>query len=303
MVQGTTVEATVSRVVDGDTIRVFLPRQSDDESLRILALDTEESRASGSKPVTPWGKKAKARAEEFFSAGDKVTLEFPGKEDLETCLQRYRGNFGRLLVFVYKNDVDFQETMIREGYSPYFVKYGNAAFQEHHQRYQAAERIAQQQNIGVWNQLAVNGSEVRNYAALGTWWQLRALIIDQYRLVAGTKPNLFNSRLDYAAIEAKARVEESATIFTELRSVQPISGDRALIRIGSQQQPFNVFIPDTSNEEGETLLNLLKTRYISGDANHPRRGYAYVTGKLSLFREQPQITVTAPEQITDELPE
>ena len=53
MIQGTTVEATVSRVVDGDTIRVFLPRQSDDESLRILALDTEESRASGSKPVTP----------------------------------------------------------------------------------------------------------------------------------------------------------------------------------------------------------------------------------------------------------
>ncbi len=76
-----------------------------------------------------------------------------------------------------------------------------------------------------------------------------------------------------------------------------------MIRIGSGQQPFNVFIPDTTNQAGETLLNLLENRYISGDANHPRRSYAYVTGELSLFREQPQITVTAPEQITDELPE
>lgn len=107
MVQGTTVEATVSRVVDGDTIGVFLPNADNDESLRILALDTEESRASSGKPVTPWGKQAKARAEEFFSAGDKVTLEFPGNEDLATCLQRYRGNFGRLLVFVYRTHLRF----------------------------------------------------------------------------------------------------------------------------------------------------------------------------------------------------
>ena len=302
MFQGTTVQATVSRVVDGDTIRVFLAEASDDESLRILALDTEESNAGSSKPVTPWGKKAKERAEGFFSAGDEVILEFPGTEDLATCLHRYRGNFGRLLVFVYKDRVDFQSTMIREGFSPYFVKYGNAAFRENHQLYQAAERLAQQQNIGIWNQLAVNGSEVRNYAALGTWWHLRASIIDRYRQVARTRPDLLNSRLDYAAIEAKAAAQESATIFTELRSVQRITGDRALIRIGSQQQPFSVFIPDVTSPEGQALLNLLETRYISRDIAYPRRSYAYVTGKLSLFREQPQITVTKPDQITDELP-
>ena len=302
MFHGTTIQATVSRVTDGDTIRVFLPGAIENESLRILALDTEESRAGGGKPVTPWGKKAKERAEEFFSPGDEVTLEFPGTEDLETCWQRYRGNFGRLLVFVYKNNVDFQETMIREGFSPYFVKYGNASFSENHQRYQAAERIAQQQNIGVWNQLAVNGSEVRNYAALGTWWHLRASIIDRYRQIAGTSSDLLNSRLDYAAIEARARAEESATIFTELRSIQPISGDRALIRIGSQQQPFKVFIPDVTSPEGQALLNLLEIRYISSDKTHPRRSYAYVTGTLSLFRDRPQIKVTRPDQITDDLP-
>ncbi|WP_158500393.1 hypothetical protein [Xenococcus sp. PCC 7305] len=43
-------------------------------------------------------------------------------------------------------------------------------------------------------------------------------------------------------------------------------------------------------------------RYLSSDASHPRRSYAYVTGKLSLFRDRPQITVTTPEQITDDFP-
>jgi endonuclease YncB( thermonuclease family) len=56
-------------------------------------------------------------------------------------VQRYRGNFGRLLVYIHKDGVDFQETMIREGFSPYFVKYGNAIF--HHDTYRAAEREAQ----------------------------------------------------------------------------------------------------------------------------------------------------------------
>lgn len=302
MFQGTTVEATVSRVVDGDTIRVFIAESNDDESLRILALDTEETNAGSSKPVTPWGQKAKERAESFFAEGDRVTLEFPGTEDLEVCLQKYRGNFGRLLVFVYKDDVDFQEIMIREGFSPYFVKYGNAVFAENHQRYRAAARIAQQQNIGVWNQLAVNGSEVRNYAALTTWWQLRASIIEEYRQIVGTQANLLNSRLDYLAIEEKARNEESAIIFTELRSIRRISGDRAIIGVGSQIQPFNVFIPDIIGNEGQALLNLLNNRYISDGEIRPRRSYAYIQGTLNLFRDNPQITVTNPEQITDELP-
>lgn len=113
MTQPTTITARVSRVVDGDTIRVFLSNSDKDESLRILALDTEESNAGGSKPVTPWGKEAKLRAEAFFSPDDEVELVFPGSEEYEVCLKKYRGNYGRLLVFVMKNGMDFQEIMIR----------------------------------------------------------------------------------------------------------------------------------------------------------------------------------------------
>jgi endonuclease YncB( thermonuclease family) len=58
---GTTVEGTVVRVIDGDTVRI----QADgrEASIRNLALDTEESNSgSPTKPQTPWGRAAKTEA-------------------------------------------------------------------------------------------------------------------------------------------------------------------------------------------------------------------------------------------------
>ena len=304
MERGTTIEATVSRVVDGDTIRVFLPGVEKDRSLRILAIDTEESNIGSNKAITPWGDRAKERAEEFFKPNDIITLEFPGDEDIETCLKRYRGNFGRLLVFVNKAGIDFQETMIAEGYSPYFVKYGNAIFPDKHQQYIQAERKAQQKNIGIWNQVAVNHEEIQNYAALGTWWQLRARIIDDYRHIKPLHENLFNSRLDFLTLIEKAQrhAQEKVTIFTELRSIRRISKHSGLIKIGSVQQPFSLFLPDLDSETGQEIVALLNSRYISQENDRPRRSYAYVTGELRLYRDAPQISLVSPEQITDEMP-
>ena len=299
---GTQIQVKFSRVVDGDTIRVFLPEQEQDESLRILALDTEESHAGGGKPVTPWGKAAKERATTFFEGAETLTIEFPGNEDVPTCLQKYRGNYGRLLVFVYRDGIDFQETMIREGYSPYFVKYGNAAFANHHQRYTQAERKAQQQLIGVWDQMTVNGSEMRNYAVLGTWWNLRARIIEDYRAAKANDETLYNTRLDYALLKAKAQAKETVTIFTELRSVSRIGGHSGLIRIGSSQQPFSLFIPDIDSPAGQEIVNLLTARYLSAGDDHPGLSYAYVSGELSTYRDRPQMVLTSADQITDIAP-
>jgi len=302
MIKGTHLDVRFSRVVDGDTIRVFLPGSEKDESVRILALDTEESRAGGGKPVTPWGKEAKKRAEAFFKDAETVTIEFPGHEAPADCLQKYRGNYGRLLVFVFRDGIDFQETMIREGYSPYFVKYGNAAFAGHHYRYRAAERAAQSRRIGVWNPIEVNGGEFRNYAALSMWWQVRASIIDEYRRIRVVDPSVLNSRLDYAAIQAKAEAGDPATVFTELRTLRRAGGDHGLIGIGSLEQPFHLFIPDIDAQEGQTILNLLETRYISSStADKYRRSYAYVTGRLSTYFGRPQMIVTSEEQIADTL--
>jgi len=299
--KGTHLTVRFSRVVDGDTIRVFLPGSETDESLRLLALDTEESYAGGSKPVTPWGKKAKEFAQAFFADANEVTIEFPGNESVEVCMEKYRGNYGRLLVFVHLNGIDYQEYTIRNGFSPYFMKYGHAVFNDHHRRYTQAEQQAQQKNIGVWNQLSVNQTERRNYAALTTWWKLRARIIDEYRALKVAVPTLLNTRLDYQAIVQKAQNNQTVTIFTELRGIRRISGEYGLISNGNDDRPFSFLIPEMNSVAGQEIIQLLMNRYISDGESQARRSYAYVTGELSLFGSRPQMVLTSALQMSDGL--
>lgn len=84
-----------------------------------------------------------------------------------------------------------------------------------------------------------------------------------------------------------------------------MSSRKAIIRIGSQAQPFSIFIPDIETAQGQALIALLKTRYIAGGTEggrtvtEPRRGYGYVRGQLKLFNGQPEIVVDGPEDIAD----
>ncbi len=306
---GTTVDVVVDRVVDGDTIRVFLAEGEDgtrSDSVRILALDTEEVHSSGGKPVTPLGRRASERAKELIRPGDTVRLVLPGNEPRDEALRKHRGNFGRPLVYVELEDGrDFQEIVIREGLSPYFVKYGYAHFSLRHARYQAAERAAQAEHLGVWDQITHNGSAFRNYAALTTWWDLRARIIEGYREVKRRAPeaNLFNTRLDYDKLVEIARARETTTVFMELRSFSPVGADHVAFRTGSTEQPFQLFVPNGNAGEGADVLQLLQSRYVSEGEAHPRRSYAYVTGPTKLFPDdasgRPEIVVTDPAQVTD----
>jgi micrococcal nuclease len=298
--EGTTVATEIARVVDGDTLAV--PIDGEDERLRLLCLDTEESNPGSDKPITPWGREAKKEAQRVFQVGSAVTLEFPGREPLEECLVRHRDNFGRLLVFVHGQQGDFQEHMIAAGYSPYFMKYGHAEFASHHARYGAAERAAQAAHVGVWDQVTVNGSEMRNYATLGAWWTLRARLIDEYRTLRVGDPTLLNSRLDYAELVEIARDGGEATVFTELASIKRVGGHRAIVDIGSRAQPFKLFVPDIESDDGRQLLSLLETRYVADDPGHIRRSYAYVRGQLQLFHNEPEIVVEDAAQVTDAPP-
>ncbi|MDJ0629656.1 MAG: thermonuclease family protein [Rhodobacter sp.] len=302
---GTSFEAKIDRVVDGDTVRVFLDETAvKSESLRILSLDTEEVNA-GSKPVTEMGRRASDRAKELLKAGDTVKLVLPGNEPREEAIQKYRGNFGRLLCYIELEDgTDFQELMIREGFSPYFQKYGYAEFANYHARYQAAEREAQSQVLGIWNQIANNGAVMRNYAALCTWWDLRARIIEGYREIKRRVPeaNLFNTRLDYARLVEIAKAGQETTVFMELRDFTPTASDHIVFHTGSLEQPYQMFIPNANEGLGEDIMNLILQRYRADGETNPRRSYAYVTGKTKMFPDdngRPEIVVTDPAQITD----
>lgn len=304
---GTARQQTVERVVDGDTIKVQFPEAGDEESdivdLRILSLDTEESRAGSGKPKTPWGVAAKDHAIEFVPSGSTVTVEFPGTEPLETCLERYRDNYGRLLVYVYVDETDFQEHMIREGYSPYFTKYGYAAFEANHERYREAEREAQAENRGVWDQLTVNGAVMRDYHSLSAWWALRAEAVERYRGAAGA--DVLDSRLDYDLL--LDRVGDQVTVFTEIDKIERVGASHAIASNGSRQQRFKLFMRDAlETTSGQRVLSLLRQRYVAEDdgqsVQRPTQSYAFVTGTLKRYPPQsgePEIEVTSIEQVTD----
>ena len=183
------------------------------------------------------------------------------------------------------------------------MKYGHAEFADHRRRYIDAERAAQAAHIGVWNQVAVNGSETRNYATLGACWALRGALIDDYRQQRAQDPTLLNSRLDYGQLARLAAEEgHQATVFTELAAYTRVGQHRAVVDIGSRHQPFKLFIPDIETDAGQQILALLDSRYIANDPTRIRRSYAYVHGPLKLFRDEPEITVTSPAQILDTPP-
>ncbi len=304
---GTSLEVDVAEVIDGDTIKVHFPEattgDSDLANLRLLGLDTEETHAGVGKPKTPWGEKAKEHAKELVPS--TITIEFPGTEPLEECLTRYRGNYGRPLVFVHVDGEDYQEHMIRKGYSPYFCKYGYAVFDDHHRAYREAEREAQADDIGVWNQSKVNGSVMRHYEPLCSWWTLRAEMVRRYRNESENGDSILDSRQDYHEIENS--VGDELTVFTELDGYERAGEKHAIVKIGSKEQPFQLFLPDAlETDAGQRLISLMEKRYIAESngktVRRPNRSYVFVTGEVKQYPEEdgnPEIEVTSVDQLTD----
>jgi micrococcal nuclease len=301
---GTRIKTTVDRVIDGDTIKVFLsPENTKSKSLRMLAIDTEEVHAGSSKPVTQLGHDAKEFAEKFFEKGDEVEIEFPGHEPTKEALRRYRGGYGRLTVYIYKDGVDYQEAVIERGLSPYFVKYGYSNIVENHIRYQAAERRAQAMDAGIWNQVERNGSQLRNYKSLRTWWILRAEKIRSFKIFRNQMQEkgrfLASLEGDYETILEAAAKSETMTIFAEVRQLVLVGGD-AIMNLGGREQPFSLFIPNVDRDQSKKILNLLRTRYLSDGESKTNVSYAYFKGPLRLENGKPVMELRSISQISDE---
>lgn len=305
MIRGTSLTVRFDQVVDGNTIRIYLPGSDRSEPVRILSVDTEESHSLSSKLMTPWGRAAKDFAKSFFAAVEEVTIEFSDDKPLSIALIKHRENYGRLLVHVWREDVDFSEVLIRRGYSPYFTKYGHASFASHRARYIAAERAAQADNIGVWDQLSVNGSIKTNYAALKAWWDVRAAAVDDFRRLRAVDPSLLDVREDYATLRAAAGQSAVVTVFADVTSVSVVPGRYAVADIGSPSRPFTVIVPRVDAgtpgiAAGARVLALLRNRYATTDGvKTPRRGYVFLSGRLRLWRDNPQLIVDHPDAVGD----
>ena len=122
---------TVTRVIDGDTIEI-----EGGQKVRYIGIDTPETVDPRSLPQC-FGKEAASKNRELVE-GKNISIE---KDVSET------DKYGRLLRYIYLNDIFINDYLVREGYAyassyPPDVKYQNQLKQ--------AQLEAQEQNRGLW---------------------------------------------------------------------------------------------------------------------------------------------------------
>ncbi|MCX7835671.1 MAG: thermonuclease family protein [bacterium] len=133
-------EVTVKRVIDGDT---FQAKNDQDEFLvRLLYVNTPESVHRDKKQNHPMGKVASDWLVKKLE-GKVVNLVNPPKADSIDYFQRR-------LALVYLGNELINLTIIAEGLSPYFTKYGKA-IEPFHTQFKAAEKDARNALRGIWS--------------------------------------------------------------------------------------------------------------------------------------------------------
>lgn len=132
--------ASVLKVVDGDTMRVFY--QGATTTVRLIGLDTPET-VDPRRPVECFGLEASAKAVELLPSGITVRLETDATQD------KY-DKYGRLLVYLYiKDDLLFNKAMIEQGYG---YEYTHKVPYQQQALFKAAQAQAQEYGRGLWAQ-------------------------------------------------------------------------------------------------------------------------------------------------------
>ncbi|WP_051254556.1 thermonuclease family protein [Halobacillus kuroshimensis] len=128
--------AVVTRVVDGDTIRVEW--NGAEETVRLLLVDTPET-VHPDKPVQPFGQEASQFAKDTLT-GKEVQLEFDGPE---------RDKYGRLLAYIWISDTSFNELLLEKGLARYAYVYDPPY--THAGDLKEAEQEASDGEKGIWS--------------------------------------------------------------------------------------------------------------------------------------------------------
>jgi micrococcal nuclease len=129
--------ATITRVVDGDTVRARVDGR--DERVRLIGIDTPES-VKPNTPVQCFAREASARTKALLPSGTAVRLE----RDVEQ-----RDRYGRLLAYMYRasDGLFVNLTLAREGYAVPYTFPPNVA---HARDFVAAADTARTQARGLW---------------------------------------------------------------------------------------------------------------------------------------------------------
>ncbi len=142
---------TVTRIVDGDTLKVFY--LEGEESIRLIGIDTPESRVnkktkkdakrSGQdvETIIAMGKRATEYVESLVKPGDLITIEFDVQE---------RDRYERLLGYVYLSDGKMlNEEIIKAGYANVMTIPPNVKYED---RFLKAYQEAREDKRGLWEE-------------------------------------------------------------------------------------------------------------------------------------------------------
>ena len=131
----------VTKVIDGDTIEI-----KGGKRVRYIGIDTPET-VDPRKPVQCFGKEASDKNRQLVG-GKKVYLE----EDISKT-----DKYGRLLRYIWVDNVLVNELLVREGYA-YSSSYPpDIKYQEN---FDEAQRLAQKENKGLWGTCSLMGVTV-----------------------------------------------------------------------------------------------------------------------------------------------
>lgn len=133
-------EATVVRLVDGDTVQLrgrgVGPLGAERTRVRVLLIDTPEVHTS----PECFGQEAAERAAELLPDGSSVRVE-ADRDPVD--------RFGRALLHVWNaDDVNVGEALVREGYAEVLFLRPNDRYLEH---FEAVERQARAAGRGLWS--------------------------------------------------------------------------------------------------------------------------------------------------------
>ncbi|TMN21574.1 hypothetical protein FH966_01375 [Lentibacillus cibarius] len=130
------VDASVTRVVDGDTIKINLNGKQ--ETVRLLLVDTPETKHP-SKPVQPFGPEASDFAKRTLS-GKSIQLEYDGPK---------RDKYDRLLAYVWVDGKMFNQMLLEKGLARLAYVYDPPY--THYQTYMKAQNRAKRAERGIWS--------------------------------------------------------------------------------------------------------------------------------------------------------
>lgn len=291
----------MSKVIDGDTFRF----EGMDKSTRLLGIDTEETfktddaeqktneiaqfwdqfykteRGDSKMPVktdSPLGFEAWKWADDFFKDAESVRLE---KEDDDRTVDI----FGRYLVYLIaiKNgkEINYNVECVRQGYSPYFNKYGNS--KRFHNEFVEAQNYARENKLGIWNP---EKKHYPDYDERIKWWDKRADQLKSYDEKYISDENYFNLGSDRDFRRLADNVGNEITVFGSIGEVLTKKFPYLLRISHDKNESFEIVV----YEENVPLLTEI-------DLETKREYYIYMKGKLEIYNGRYQMILQDKNQI------